>query len=489
MNCSQLAADWGIYPGMPLAEARGLSAGSQPAGDSTATLACELFHPQADRETLEHLALSCQTYSPLVGLEEVEFPESLLLDITGCEPHFGGEEPLASQLRNELEASAYHSRIAIADTVGAAWAMAHFATSATRPISVIPCGQQASCLRALPIAGLRLQAQIQETLRKLDINTIQQVERLPRSTLPSRFGKELQQRLDQAWGVAPELITPVRPREPLTAVWNFEEPISGRQTLELVAKELLGQILAALQPLRLGLRELQCHFTGALDAFHLTLRLVQPTADQRHLWGLLCLEWERQIIAHGRSQSVPRCLTDGVTAVRLIAADTAPLRVRQTTLFELEPGRREQQAFRQLIDRLSSRLGTMAVLKSQAVPDPQPELACDLQAWSEMNTGASSSVTAWDELLARSRPLRLLTQPQPLQVLATIPDGPPYRMWWGNQQQSVTCISGPERIETGWWRHGDIQRDYYRVEAEGGQQLWIFRCLSSGGWFLHGAYE
>src|SRR5690606_2451199 len=53
---------------------------------------------QADRALLEALAGWCQWYSPLVGLEETDQPESLLLEITGCAPLFGGESSLAGQI-------------------------------------------------------------------------------------------------------------------------------------------------------------------------------------------------------------------------------------------------------------------------------------------------------------------------------------------------------------------------------------------------------
>jgi len=67
--------------------------------------------------------------------------------------------------------------------------------------------------------------------------------------------------------------------------------------------------------------------------------------------------------------------------------------------------------------------------------------------------------------------------------------GLPHHLWWGNRQFQIARAWGPERIETGWWREVDIRRDYYRIETNHGDHLWIFRCLQTGGWFMHGAYE
>lgn len=520
--CSDIASARGIRPGIPLAEARGLCEGSSRETSATPqrhgvtetlatdamatdamatnpsvtdTLVAEPTDPIADRKALQQLALQCQTYSPLVGVEESETPDSLLLEITGCEAHFGGEQALALQLWNEFSRYPYHARVAVADTVGAAWAMAHFGdhfgVSGNHPVTVIPEGQHVHAIRTLPIAGLRLSPRILETLNKLDLRNIGQLEKLPRTTLPARFGKELLRRLDQAWGIAHELILPEHAPEPVHAVWNSEEPHANRETLELVQRELLDQILALLQPQRLGIRELQCRFTGTVDSLTLTLRLVQPSLDQRHLWDLLRLEWERQERSFLKSKlPAPRCMTEGMTAIRLEASITAPLKVRQQTLFDLEPDQKQAQAFRQFVERLSSRLGSQAVLRPHPVPDAQPEYACEYAAWEEAGSRlALAESDAWETSLARSRPLRLLIAPEPLRVFSPASDGPPRRIWRGTQQLRIVRTWGPERIETGWWREHEVQRDYYRVETEQGQRLWIFQCQETGHWFLHGAYE
>ena len=96
--------------------------------------------------------------------------------------------------------------------------------------------------------------------------------------------------------------------------------------------------------------------------------------------------------------------------------------------------------------------------------------------------------------LARSRPLRLLKSPELLRVFVATShaphcNAPPQRIGWGGRALRVTRAWGPERIETGWWREDDVCRDYYRVEIDSGQHLWIFRCLRTSHWFLHGFYD
>jgi protein ImuB len=454
-------------------------------------LAVEPADPQADRATLQTLAHQCQTYSPLVGLEESETPRTLFLDITGCEIHFGGEAALAQKLSEALRQSGCEARIAIADTIGAAWALSHYKSSAQCPCTVIPSGQHLQAIRPLSIHGLRLEPALIQTLLKLDVKTIGQVEKLPRTTLPSRFGKQILQRLDQAAGTAHELINPERLHDPLSTVWNFEEALYNRQMLEMAVRELLHRLLHQLLPHQAGVRELQCHLRGSVDRLTFTVRLLQSTLDAKHLWDLLQLEWDRQETAIQRSkQPTPRCLTDGVTSLCLEVPETAPLKVRQQTLFDPDPGRTEALAFRQFVERLTSRLGDRSVLRSQPAPDYQPEHACQYHPWVESPTGKPAAETgAWASSLARTRPLRLLKKPTEIKATSTFPPGPPNRIWRGSQEEKVVHTWGPERIATGWWREEDIQRDYYHIETDRGQHLWVFYCQDKSCWFLHGLYE
>src|SRR5262245_41379869 len=110
--CSREARRWGIKPGMLLAEAEALAVGEG---------IFEPHDPQADRDALRRLAHWCQQFTPLAAVENAETPDSLLLDVTGCRYGFGGLEGLA---KTAVECQ-FFAVAAIADTVGAAWAVAH----------------------------------------------------------------------------------------------------------------------------------------------------------------------------------------------------------------------------------------------------------------------------------------------------------------------------------------------------------------------------
>jgi protein ImuB len=91
------------------------------------------------------------------------------------------------------------------------------------------------------------------------------------------------------------------------------------------------------------------------------------------------------------------------------------------------------------------------------------------------------------------RPLCLFPQGQPIETLATVPDGPPLRFRWRRILHEVRRAEGPERIAGEWWRGETQPRDYFRVEDAQGRRFWLFREGLYGGtakphWFLHGLF-
>ncbi len=474
--CSPEAMDWGIRVGMPLGEVRSLlpiPARVTPGAKGRTGLKrlrrpiLKRFDPVGDRLRLQAIAVDCIAYSPLVGLDEGASPESIWLDISGSEALFGGEQGLAGHLQNALAKQGVHVRVAIADSWGAAWAVSHFGKS---EISLVPSGQQESWLATLPLAALRIPDSIRRVLQTLDIVTIGQLMRLPRASLPSRFGKELIRRLDQATGVAPELLTPERPVEPIFAEWLFEEPVADRQTLDHVCELLFERLLTMLDERRAGLRELACHWLGT-STEPTSLRLLRPTTDRRHLFGLLRLQCERRGFARG------------VHGVRMEVVEMGLSVVRQATLFADDPSDKNPQALAELVDRLSLRLGRQAVLRPRLTHDSQPEFACETLPWLDARaSNVTETIISISQL--RCRPFRLLETPQPLRFQAISAAGLPSRI----NQSPVVSVSGPERIETGWWRGPDVKRDYYRFDLASGSRLWGFVDRDTGLWFLHGIF-
>ena len=479
--CSSEAELWGIHPGMPLGEVRSLLPVRSTAAQRSSHRnrqknrvdkpllrpVLKRADPVADRLRLQELAHWCHQYTPLAGLEEGATPESIWLDISGSESLFGGERGLAERLQLEFARQRIQIRVAIADSWGAAWGISHFGEA---EIALVPAGQQAAWLGPLPVAALRISETVRESLQKLDVVTIAELQRLPRTSLPSRFGKELLSRLDQALGGAAELLQAERLVEPLLTEWPFEEPVTDRQTLDHVCEVLLERLLVILEERRVGLQELVCHWLGSTTE-PTRLRLLQPTTQKRHLLELLRLQNER------------RLFHTGVHGVRMEAVEIGLPSIRQRTLFADEADDPQPQALAELVDRLSVRLSPQRVLRLQLTADPQPEFACQAVPWlAQQKPLELEGIPSLSRL--RCRPSRLFSTPQPLVVQAFSRDGLPRQV----NHSSVVRVGGPERIETGWWRGPDTKRDYYRLDLANGVSLWVFVDRDSRCWFLHGLF-
>lgn len=475
--CSRPAADKGIKPAMPLAEAQAL-ADTLARSASEGALYCEPHDPRADRTALQQLAWWCQQFTPFVGLEEDDLPESLLLDITGCAHLFGGEAQMAEHVTAEFSRRDLYVRSAIADTIGAAWAAAHYGPDGPP----LPCthgrGETSETLNPLPIQALRLPAAVVEALRALDIRTIGQVRALPRSTLPSRFGPDLLWRLDQALGSIPELLHPERPPDVIEAEWSADFALRNRRHIETVLRELITQIAGRVHARGQGVQHLRCSFQGEKQPpVQMSIRLLNATVSVRHLFELVCLQLERQLLPGEISR----------VHVRVLAA--GPLATQVITLWDGEGKCCHGRDVEQMLERLSCRLGDDAVLRPQLAADAQPEYE-----WRGARDAGREKCTAHSSLLATRhsplvRPLCVLAVPESIEVWALAPEGPPLRFYWQQEEHTLRWSWGPERIETGWWRGEHIRRDYYRVETLAGQWFWLFRRREDGCWFLHGAFN
>ena len=388
--------------------------------------------PLADRRALEALAEWSARFSPIVGLENSTAPESLLLDVTGLAHLFGGEASLAEKILGDFTRRGLTVRVAVADTIGAAWAMAHSAFSIQHSafstqhsafsiqhsaFTLVPPGEVLPTLRPLPVAALRLPAETVELLRQLGIDCVGQLEALPRDELSSRFGPELLRRWDQAIGRLAEPV-PMHGQPPqLEADCSLEHPTTRRETIEAVLKQLIGQITQMLLELGHGAMRLECRLDcisagpARPEPVQLSVGLFRPTAAAGHLCSLVQMQLERLR------------LPGPLSGVHVAAAATAPLLEEQQELFFLGDGlsRRHDRYLAELVEHLSSRLGHRSVLRVCLLADAQPELAWRYDPLVENSRRRNSRKQLPAEL--PPRPLRLLRRPVVLSVTSLIPGG------------------------------------------------------------------
>jgi len=463
-NCNRAARKIGLKENMLLADAQSLVGAS-------CTLVAEPTEPEEDFQALEKLAVACDRFSPCVGIEDLEPPECLLLDITGIAHLFQGEASLARKVTALFSRWKLLAHIGVADSIGAAWAAAHFLARNKQP-AILPVGDYSSLMPA-PIACLRLNEQTLPLLGKLGILTVGQLLRLERHSLPARFGRELSRRREQFLAQREELITPYRPQLSYEFRRSLENGLTHHEAIESLFASLLQQLMKALRSRSLGTRHIECKIEcDDRKQFKISIRLCQLGNSTKHVCELFRLHLER---VH---------LISPVVEMQLQAMQPAPMQWDQLEAFSGDSHVLKKQ-FSLLLNRVTSRLGENAVVRSQLTHYPLPEMAYRYTTVTDLKILGESLD---DRFRLYDRPLCIYDQPKEMQVVSYNTAKEPEAVLIHNSHSSVTHLWGPERIESNWWRGPSVRRDYYRMEICNGSWFWVFQRINDGKWFLHGQF-
>ncbi|MGE4064417.1 MAG: DUF6504 family protein [Rhodospirillaceae bacterium] len=451
-----IAAADGITPGLALAHARAV----QPA------LIALPAQPLDDARALDRLASWCLRYSPLVSPCA---PDSIWIDATGAAHLFGGEEKMLTTIKGAMADHGLTARVAMATTPGAAWALSHFGkesiTVSTAPADVNP----------LPITALRLDLEIVRSLWRVGLKTIADVRRMPRASLPKRFGKQLLARLDQALGYAPEAIEAVLPPLAKRKRLTFAEPIGTAEDLKRAIGILAPQLCAELEKTQEGARKLDLLFFRTDNRVEtIRISLARPSRNPAHFEKLLSDKVETVDPAFG------------IEAAVLTAWRVEQLWPKQT---DVESGLAGGAGdISDLVDSLANQIGVRNVYRVAARASDIPERA-------EKHVDAvERTVGTWPAHLPR--PIRLFASPEPVEVMALMPDYPPAKFTWRGESRLIKRADGPERVFGEWWqdpREVAEVRDYFRIEDEAGERLWLYRdgrltAENRYRWFVHGVF-
>lgn len=507
------ASKAGLRAGMPLADARAILP------------ALTVFEADAeeDARALNAIAAWCERYSPVVVLDA---PYGLFLDITGCAHLFGGEAELRAGMLERLAAQGFTARAAIAPTPGAAWALARFAKEEASIIPPLPCGEGKrgdvlAALTRLPVEALRLDPEAAALVKRLGLKTIGQFAAAPSISLSARAGEHASLRLAQALGHAREALTPRRPHPPVTALRRFLEPLFNVDTMLIATQALCGDIVAKLDRRGGGALRLCLHLYG-VDGRDRTIE-IGVSRPERDAKAMLRLFREKLNLAAENLNA-----EFGIEAARLDVVQLQRVEATARTLAAVEEVAGGAENIASLVDVLSARLGPARVLRGKLNDAHAPEraggwrsvlnaslIACGGGAGEEGRTNncavESSNSTQMPSTLALGsrplppsaspqgrggevlrRPLTLFARAQPIEALATVPDGPPVRFRWRRVQREVVRAEGPERI-AGDWLRGEPTRDYYRIEDNEGRRYWLYREGLYGEaqeprWFMHGLF-
>jgi protein ImuB len=458
-DAAALAA--GLRLGMPVTKAQALVPG----------LVVRDADAPADAAALNRLAAWVLRFAPVVAVDP---SDGIVIDTSGADHLHGGEEAMLDGLIGRLAMSGIVARAAIADTWGAAYALARHAA---KPMIIVPPGHGPSFLEPLPIEALRIPETTVTAMRALGIARIGDLLAQPRSPLTLRFGTEVGLRIDQALGDKAEPIESIRPPDLVQVRRAFPEPIGAAETLARYIGKLVGQLCERLEKRGLGARRLDliCYRVDN-HAQAIRVGMAMPVRDVKRLTRLLCDKIES--IAPGF----------GIEMITLSATVAEPLERKQiiSSLIDETP-----PDVSDLIDTLINRVGERAIYRLAPVASDVPERSvCRIPAM------AADAGAGWPSHWPR--PSRLLPQAEPVETVALLPDHPPVSFTWRGVRRRVRRADGPERVFGEWWkRDAELAavRDYFRVEDEAGERYWLYRsgngedaATGSHRCFLHGVF-
>ncbi|WP_417268746.1 Y-family DNA polymerase [Celeribacter sp.] len=420
-------------------------------------LRSQIAEPERDQQFLHLLSRWATRYCPWVGLEG---KDGLVMDITGSAHLFGGEDAMLAQMRRRLWRAGLSVRIGCADTRGAAWALAHFGEG------IAPRDQSLAALKALPVAALRIDEKMSTALQRLGLRSIGDLAQAARAPLNRRFGPVLLQRLDQALGDLPEVISPQADPPHYAVRMTLPEPIGLLADVMTGTERLLNPLCSKLKTQEMGARQLRLTLRRVdQDQQQVELRLARPLRDATRILPLF---------ARGLAEVDAGF---GIDMLRLEATQVESLPAQQIN--HVSEGGADK------LDDLISRLGTRIRLENiqRFLPADShiPE-----RSFIVAPAAYSTPASGWNS--PQPRPICLF----PPEPIAGTGATPPAHFRWRRMSLTSGRATGPERITPEWWLEDDNWRsglrDYWRVETTQGRRLWLFYTPQNPGWFVQGEF-
>ncbi len=430
--------------------------------------------PQRERDALDAVALALLQYTPELAHANRHADATLLMDVTASLTAFRGRRALCRRVRDSVHALGFSLRLAMAPTAQGAWLLAHRRRADARSPQRRRVVKLASLQRELDRTHFRWLPAAQAHADWLDgigCHTLGDLRRLPRAGLQRRTDARLMEQLDRAYGEAPELYEWLQAPEQFAAFielpYRIEQTallLSGAQQLLL---QMAGWLVARQQAVARLLFSLE-HERGRTrrEPTTVEIALAEPVWQEAHVLRLVKERFARLQ------------LPAPVMALRLEARDLSPWAPPNEQLFP-EPGGTPED-YRRLLELLVSRLGAEAVQLASPRADHRPEAANCWQAAERGSGRALAHAKDAEDAAVAARPFWLLEQPLPLSLHA-------HRPFYGSP---LRLLSGPERIESGWWDGALALRDYFIAQGDEGACYWIYRERDAGSarWFLHGLF-
>ncbi|MEM9531399.1 MAG: DNA polymerase Y family protein [Pseudomonadota bacterium] len=394
---------------------------------------------RAERQALEQVAGWAFALSSQVHLYP---PDMVLVELGGSRRLLG--ERWQQALRETTQSWAYRNQLALAPTPTAARLLAR----ARRYGQLASLSPPPAGFLKLPVGACELDEETQRQLTSMGCGSLGELLKLPREGLLRRFGQPLLDYLDQLLGRRPETLPAYEPASTFASQLELSSEVGDAEALLFSVQRLLGELAQFLRARDQAVSEFELELIHS-HGEHTPLKfgLLELDRDSQRLFDLTRERLQQLTLRAPVRQLVLR-------ASRLFAFDAVA-----EDLFQ---ARAPLSELARLLERLRARLGADGVHSLGLHADHRPERGSRPWPVNEPSPQVASP--------ANPRPLWLLPRPRPLPGC------------------SGQILSGPERIESGWWDGVDIRRDYYVVEQRRGERWWIYQDCRTRGWYLHGLF-
>jgi protein ImuB len=474
--CNQRARKAGIRPGMTRLQAE-------------ACPGIELQRRVAEHEDLAQRALIDCAYD-FASRVESACAGAVILELTGAERLLGPSPRIAQQLAERSAESGFHANIAIAASPDAAL----YAARGHAGTTIIPAGEEARRLGALPVKILELEPEVLDTLESWGIRDFKSLGALPQVPLSQRLGQHGLHLQRLALGAVQRELVPAEPPPRFQETMELEEAVDLLEPLGLILSNLLEQLLERLKARSLATDEvivelaLEVHPDRQLkdDAappagepvHHNRLKLPVPTQDAKVLLKLLQLD----LAEHPPWAPVSR-----------VTIEARPARVRTTQTGLFQPAGPEPAKLEITLARLRAVVGETDEQGRALVGFPVVTDSHRPDSFDVLPVFAPKQNEEKREHHPESPALAMRMYRPPLSAKVEIRNHVPSAIAFNGAKAKITHASGPWRSGGEWWsRSGAWQREEWDVEFEirGGRGAYrIFRDVASGDWFVQGMYD
>jgi protein ImuB len=420
----------GIRAGQTVAAARAKHAG----------LRVRVVAEDAVEGALARVAEVALAFGPAVAFDVTE--DVVWVEIGGCAHLHGGETALGCALEARVRALGHDCCVAMADGPRIASAVARFAKSTPGQPRLVPPGQGAAAMRALPIAALALESDVTRWLVDLGLPRCGDLQKLPRRSLGTRLGARAHDVMQLLDGEDRAPLDAWRPPEVPEERAELEWAAHSLEALTFVLKTLCDRLAARLhgRAMAAARLELVLSLDRALlgesgstaspqqsrkpDPAHIsTLTIVLPAPLARGA----------DLLAVVRARLENHALAAPVLVAKLRAPELA--RAPGRTLDMLDPEPRATLALPRLVAELAAELGPARIGVLALVDTWCPDERTRLIPYGALPPSLRHALTSALE------PSRLV---EPSRV----------------SREELVMVVPLARIEaTEWWRRGPRRRD------------------------------